>query len=85
VSRQEGATLHLTAGRSAQFLDIGGTDTVTDLPSEVERCLVKIGGIGGESFRPAFNEVDLVGWVLSVGEPKTADFQSVYICDRKGF
>jgi hypothetical protein len=47
--------------------------------------MVKIGSIGGDNFRPAFNEVDLVGWVLWVGEPKPADFQSVYICDRKGF
>ncbi len=84
VGRQVAATLHLTATRATQYLELGRVAS-SSLPPERERHLAKIGHVGSATFRPPFNEVDLVGWVLKVGEPKAAGFQSVYISDRKAF
>ena len=87
VGRQEGSSLHLTATRATQYQDIGRRVAQADLPPHTERRLVSIGSVGAgvASFRPPFNEVDLVGWVLAVGEPRPADFQHVYVCDRETF
>ena len=87
VGRQEGSTLHLTATRATQYLDIGRRPAAADLPAEAARTLVTastVGG-GGAGFRPAFNEVDVVVRVLAVGEARTGDFQPVYVGDRDGF
>ncbi len=77
------ATINLTASRATQYLDIGRSATDT-LPLEACRRLTSAGGVGGADFRPPFNEVDLVVMVLGVGEPKSADFQPVFVCDRGG-
>ncbi len=79
------ATINLTASRSTQYLDIGRPAAAADaLPPEACRRLTSAGGVGGSDFRPPFNEVDLVVMVLGVGEPKSADFQPVFVCDRGG-
>ncbi len=77
------ATINLTASRATQYLDIGRPAAAADtLPPEACRRLTSAGGVGGADFRPPFNEVDLVVMVLAVGEPKSADFQPVFVCDR---
>ncbi len=77
------ATINLTASRATQYLDIGRPAAGADaLPPEACRRLTSAGGVGGSDFRPPFNEVDLVVMVLGVGEPKSADFQPVFVCDR---
>jgi hypothetical protein len=79
------ATINLTATRATQYLDIGRPAAAADaLPPEACRRLTSAGGVGGSDFRPPFNEVDLVVMVLGVGEPKSADFQPVFVCDRGG-
>ncbi len=79
------ATINLTATRATQYLDIGRPEAAADaLPPEACRRLTSAGGVGVADFRPPFNEVDLVVMVLGVGEPKSADFQPVFVCDRGG-
>jgi hypothetical protein len=79
------ATINLTASRATQYLDIGRLAAAADaLPPEACRRLTSAGGVGGPNFRPPFNEVDLMVMVLGVGEPKSADFQPVFVCDRRG-
>ncbi len=75
------ATINLTASRATQYLDIG-RPAADALPPDACRLLTSAGGVGGSDFRPPFNEVDLVVMVLGVGEPKSADFQPVFVCDR---
>jgi hypothetical protein len=83
VGRQEAATIHLTASRATQYLQISSGDAQ---PAGAARRLVSVSNVTAPGFQPPFNEVDLVGLVLAVGEPpRTADFQPVYICDREGF
>jgi hypothetical protein len=77
------ATINLTVSRATQYLDIG-RPAADALPPEACRRLTIAGGVGGADFRPPFNEVDLVVMVLGVGEPKSADFQHVFVCDRGG-
>ncbi len=79
------ATINLTASRATQYLDIGRPAAAADaLPPDACRRLTSAGDVGGADFKPPFNEVDLVVMVLVVGEPKSADFQPVFVCDRDG-
>ncbi len=80
------ATINLTASRATQYLDIGrpAAAAADALPPQACRRLTSAGGVGVADFRPPFNEVDLVVMVLGVGEPKSADFQPVFVCDRGG-
>jgi hypothetical protein len=80
------ATINLTASRATQYLDIGrpAAAAADALPPEACRRLTSAGGVGGPDFRPPFNEVDVVVMVLGVGEPKSADFQPVFVGDRDG-
>jgi hypothetical protein len=61
VPRVEGGTVHLTATRHTQYLELEGDAAVEP---RVARSLTELATIGEHNFSPLFNEVDLVAVVL---------------------
>ena len=60
VTRVDGHTVQLTAGRSSQYLELGGELGA----GGVGRSLTGLKTVCGHGFRPAFNEVDVVAVVI---------------------
>ena len=68
VNRVAGHTVHLTAGRHSQYLELeGGLVEGGGLEDELSRALTPLSTICRPRFSPIFNEVDLVGLVVLRG------------------
>ena len=81
VNRVAGHTVHLTAGRHSQYLELEGGLTLED---ELSRALTPLATICRSNFSPIFNEVDLVGLVVRVEEGTRGSFLTMFVTDESG-
>ena len=82
VSRVAGHTVLLTAARSTQYLELEGEEDGNSIEDELGRALTPLATICRLGFSPAFNEVDLVGLVVSVEEGTRGSFLTLFLTDE---
>ena len=83
VNRVAGHTVHLTAGRHSQYLELEAGGLMEDGSlDELSRALTPLASICRPKFSPIFNEVDLVGLVVRVEEGTKGSFLTMFITDE---
>ena len=85
VNRVAGHTVHLTAGRNSQYLELEGGLLAEVCVDELSRALTPLASICRPNFCPIFNEVDLVGLVVRVEEGTKGSFLTMFITDESSF
>merc|ERR1719500_2061167 len=80
VNRVAGHTVHLTAGRHSQYLELeGGLVEGGGAEDELSRALTPLSTICRPKFSPIFYEVDLVGLVVRVEEGTKGSFLTMFV------
>merc|ERR1719430_2768169 len=83
VNRVTGHTVHLTAGKHSQYLELEGALMENGgLEDELSRTLTPLATICRPKFSPIFNEVDLVGLVVKVEEGTKGSFLTMFVTDE---
>jgi len=75
VNKLAGHTVHLSMGKGASCEQMG-KDEIFD------RSITSLKEASIQGFKPLFNELDLVAYVLDVGLSKTGNFQAVTLADE---
>ena len=81
VARVEAATVHLTASRSTQYLDIEGCEPADQ---EEVRRVTDLATVCAPAFAPVFGEVDVVAVVVRVEGLGRDGFHSTVVTDASG-
>merc|ERR1719266_191127 len=84
VNRVAGHTIHMTAGKHSQYLELEG-GLVAGSVDELSRALTPLATICRPKFSPPFNEVDLVGLVVRMEEGTKGSFLTLFITDESSF
>ena len=85
MNRVAGHTVHLTAGKHSQYLELEGGLMAEVRVDELSRALTPLASICRPKFSPVFNEVDLVGLVVRVEEGTKGSFLTMFITDESSF
>lgn len=77
-----GKDLLITASRRTKIRNID-SQTMTDGHITIRRKCHQLGDIDADSFKPEFNEFDVVAYVLEIGPVADNKFQTVYFVDSR--
>merc|ERR1719266_2648979 len=84
VNRVAGHTIHMTAGKHSQYLELEG-GLIAGSVDELSRALTPLATICRPKFSPPFHEVDLVGLVVRMEEGTKGSFLTLFITDESSF
>ena len=83
MNRVAGHTIHMTAGKHSQYLELeGGLVEGGGAEDELSRALTPLSTICRPKFSPIFYEVDLVGLVVRVEEGTKGSFLTMFVTDE---
>lgn len=77
-----GKDLLITANRRTKIRNIDN-QTMTDAHITIRRKCHQLGDIDADTFKPEFNEFDVVAYVLDIGPVADNKFQNVYFVDSR--